>query len=319
MLPNIDYRELPRALQHLLARGQTDNQDAAAPQLPEAGRRRRSGARRLSSFGDGSGRGPSGQRAQADRTAVGLRADRRQWRSHGDDQPAGVRTGRADRIADDPGGRTRRRLEPGAQPAWLERRCLHRPAVRHSPHRRFQFDQEQLYAVSRARRAGAGHVARCRSSALEGGRGHPAHAGRHGAGPGWPQAGLRRTGRGRDGAAGTREGHAEGSEGFPHHRPPDFASRRTRQEQRATGFWYRRSPARSADGRGRSPAGVRRAPCLGGRQRGARRQRREGRAARAAGRWRRRRGRRGRWILAGHAGPRRPEAAMGHFCRGEGR
>ena len=37
-----------------------------------------------------------------------------------------------------------------------------------------------------------------------------------------------------------------------------------RQEQRATGFWYRRSPARSADGRGRSPAGVRRAPCLGG-------------------------------------------------------
>ena len=27
-------------------------------------------------------------------------------------------------------------------------------------------------------------------------------------------------------------------EGFPHHRPPDFAARRTRQEQRATGFWY---------------------------------------------------------------------------------
>ena len=75
-------------------------------------------------------------------------------------------------------------------------------------------------------------------------------------------------------------------EGFPHHRPPDFASRRTRQEQRATGFWYRRSPARSADGRGRAPAGVRRAPCLGGRQRGARRERREGRAARAAGWWR---------------------------------
>ena len=50
MLPNIDYSELPRALQRLLARSQTDEaRHAAAPQLPETGRRRRPGARRLSS------------------------------------------------------------------------------------------------------------------------------------------------------------------------------------------------------------------------------------------------------------------------------
>ena len=108
-------------------------------------------------------------------------------------------------------------------------------------------------------------------------------------------------------------------EGFPHHRPPDLAPGRARQEQRAAGLRHRRSPARSADGRGRAPAGVRRAPGLGGRQRGARRQGREGRAARAAGRRRRRRGRGGRRLLAGHAGPRRPEAAVGHVGRGEGR
>ena len=43
-------------LQRLLARGQTDEaSDAAAPQLPEAGRRRRPGARRLSAPRDGAG------------------------------------------------------------------------------------------------------------------------------------------------------------------------------------------------------------------------------------------------------------------------
>ena len=91
------------------------------------------------------------------------------------------------------------------------------------------------------------------------------------------------------------------------------------QEQRAAGLRYRRSPARAADGGGGPPAGVRRPPRVGGRQRGARRQGREGRAARAAGPRRRRRGRGGRWLLAGQAGTRRAEAAVGHVGRGEGR
>ena len=53
--------------------------------------------------------------------------------------------------------------------------------------------------------------------------------------------------------------YAEGPEGFPHYRPPDLAPGRARQEQRPAEFWYRRSPARTIDGRGGSPAGVRRA------------------------------------------------------------
>ena len=73
-----------------------------------------------------------------------------------------------------------------------------------------------------------------------------------------------------------------------------------------------------ADRRGGAPAGVRRAPSVGGRQRGTRRQGREGRAARAAGPRRRRRGRGGRRLLAGQAGPRRAEAAVGHVGRREG-
>ena len=158
----------------------------------------------------------------------------------------------------------------------------------------------------------------CRRGALERGRGHPAHAGRHGAGPGWPQAGLRRIGRGRHGPARAGEGHAEGSQGLPHHRPPHHAPGRACQEQRAPGLRHRRSPARAADGGGGPSAGVRRAPRIGGRQRGARRQGREGRAARAAGSRRRRRGRGGRRLLAGQAGPRGAEAAVGHVGRGEG-
>ena len=68
---------------------------AAAPQLPEAGRRRRPGARRLSRTWPRRSRRPAAP--EADAAAVGLRADRHQWRGHGDHQPAGVRPGRADR------------------------------------------------------------------------------------------------------------------------------------------------------------------------------------------------------------------------------
>ena len=77
-------------------------------------------------------------------------------------------------------------------------------------------------------------------------------------GPAGRKAGLWRTGRGRDGPARAREGHAEGPQGLPDHRPPDHAPGRARQEQRAAGLRHRHSPARSADGRGRAPAGVRR-------------------------------------------------------------
>ena len=114
--------------------------------------------------------------------------------------------------------------------------CLHRPALRHSPHRRFQFDQEQFYAVPRARRTRAGHVAQCRSRALEGGRGDAAHAGRHGAGPNGRKLGYGELAEAAMALPVPEKGHAKGPEGFPHHRPPDFASRRARQEQRATGF-----------------------------------------------------------------------------------
>ena len=52
MLSNIDHRELPRALQRLLARRPVrPGRGAASPQLPEAGRCRRPGTRRLSPLG----------------------------------------------------------------------------------------------------------------------------------------------------------------------------------------------------------------------------------------------------------------------------
>ena len=118
---------------------------------------------------------------------AGLRADRPQRRGHGHDQPAGVRPGRAHRPADDPGRGARCRLEPGAQPARHQRHRLCRPAVRHPPHRRLPYDQEQLHAVPRTRRARPGHAAGCGRSALEGRRRQLAHAGRHGARPRRPQ------------------------------------------------------------------------------------------------------------------------------------
>ena len=58
MLPNFDRSEMPRALQHMLARGRADERrHAAAPQLPEAGRCRRPRARRLPAPGHGAGHG----------------------------------------------------------------------------------------------------------------------------------------------------------------------------------------------------------------------------------------------------------------------
>ena len=204
MLPNIDYSELPRALQHMLERDQT-----ATRTLPRRSFLKLAGATGLAlgafphiAMGAGSRWRQGRQRPQADAAAFSLRPDRRQWRGHGDDQPAGIRPGRAHRLADDPGGGTRRRLEPGAQPARHQRCRLCRPAVRHPSHRRLPFDQEQLCAVSRARRTRTGHAARRRRGALESRRGHAAHAGRYGAWSRRPQARLRRIGRGRHGAAG---------------------------------------------------------------------------------------------------------------------
>ena len=259
MLPNFDHSELPRALQHLLARGRAD--DAAT--LPRRSFLKLAGA---GGFALGAfplwplaqATAPGGRRPEADATAVGLRADRPERRGHGHHQPAGVRPGRADRPADDPGRGTRRRLAPGAQPQRLERPGLRRPAVRHPPHRRLALDQEQLHAVPRTRRARPRDAAVRGGGALERRRGQPAHAGRHGARPGRPQGGLRRTGRGRDGAARAREGHAEEPQGLPPHRPAHHAPGRARQEQRAAGLRHRHAPARSADRRGGASAGVRR-------------------------------------------------------------
>ena len=76
-------------------------------------------------------------------------------------------------LADDPGRGTRRRLEPRcAAVHGIERPGLRRPAVRHAPHRRLAFDQEQLHAVPRARRARPRHAARRRGRAVEGRRRH---------------------------------------------------------------------------------------------------------------------------------------------------
>ena len=259
MLPNFDQREMPRALQHLLARGQAD--DATA--LP-----RRSFLKLAGAGGLALGAFPHLATAQATDAAVGGLKPTQQpsafvqiapeRRGHGHHQPAGVRPGRADRPADDPGRGARRRLAPGAQPQRLERPGLPRPALRHPPHRRLPLDQEQLHAVPRTRRARPRDAAVRGGSALERGRGQPAHAGRHGAGPGGPQGGLRRTGRGRDGPARAREGHAEEPQGLPHHRPPHHAPGCARQEQRATGLRHRHAPARSAHRRGGASAGVRR-------------------------------------------------------------
>ena len=320
MLPNFDRTEMPRALQNMQARGRVRCiRHAAAPQLPEAGRCQRPGARCLPAPGHGAGQGRGGHWPEADPTALGLRADRPQRRGHGHHQPAGVRPGCADRPADDPGRGTRRRLEPGAQPQRLRRCGLPRPAVRHPPHRRFALDQEQLHAVPRTRRARPGDAAVRRGGALERGREHAAHAGRHGARPGRPQGGLRRTGRGRDGLAGAREGHAEEPEGLPHHRPAHHAPGCACQEQRAAGLRHRHAPARPAHRRGGASAGVRRQAHVGGRQRGARHQGRQGRAAHPGGPRRRRRGRGGRRLLARQAGARRAQAAVEHRQRREGR
>ena len=116
-----------------------------------------------------------------------------------------------------------------------------------------------------------------------------------------------------------RRGHAEGPGGLPHHRSPDAAPGRAGQEQRSAGLRHRYRAARAADGGGGAPAGLRRHVSPGRRRRRARRQGREGRAARAAGRRRRGRGRGGRRLLAGDAGPRRPEAGVGHVRGREGR
>ena len=67
MLPN---HRLPRSAARRPApdgaQSNRRSRHAAAPQLPEAGRRRRPGARRLSSPGNGAGYRPRSQRAQAD-------------------------------------------------------------------------------------------------------------------------------------------------------------------------------------------------------------------------------------------------------------
>ena len=151
MLPNFDQREMPRALQHLMARGQA----SVATALP-----RRSFLKLAGAGGLALGAFPQLATAQArtpqsvdssHATAVGLRADRAERRGHGHHQPARVRPGRADRPADAAGRGARRRLAPRAQPQRLERPGLSRPALRHPPHRRFALDQEQLHAVPRTR------------------------------------------------------------------------------------------------------------------------------------------------------------------------
>ena len=107
------------------------------------------------------------------------------------------------------------------------------------------------------------------------------------------EAGLRRTGRSRDEAAGAREGHAEGPEAVPHHRQADGAARRARQVQRPAGVRHRRPAARHAHRRGGAAAGVRREGCKSvDDSRGQGHQGREGGAAGAGGPRRRGRGRR---------------------------
>ena len=322
MLPNIDYRELPRALQHLLARGRADE----AATLPRRSFLKLAGAGGLAlgAFphpGDGTGRpvrarrpAPSSRQQQpsafvqiAPNGEVTVTINRLEFGQ-------GVQTGLPMILAEelDADWNLVRSRHGSNDAAYLDPLFgIHLTGGSHSIKNSFT-QYRELGARARAMLLVGG------SGALERRRGHPAHAGRHGAGPGWPQAGLRRTGRGCHGPARTREGHAEGSQGLPPHRPPHHAPGRARQEQRAPGLWHRRSPARSADGGGGPSAGVRRPPGVGGRQRGARHQGREGRAARAAGSRCRRRGRGGRWLLAGQAGPRRAEAAVGHRRRGEG-
>ena len=213
MLPNIDHRELPRAA---AAPAGARARPTKPPTLP-----RRSFLKLAGAGGLALGAFPHLAMAQAAGQAASALKPTEQPSAFVQIAPNGEVTVTINRLEFGQGVQTALPmiLAEELDADWSLVRSRHGsndaayvdPLLRHPPHRRLQFDQEQLHAVPRARRARPGHAARRRRGALEGGRGHPAHAGRHGAGPGWPQAGLRRTGRGRDGAAGAREGHAEGS------------------------------------------------------------------------------------------------------------
>jgi isoquinoline 1-oxidoreductase beta subunit len=173
MLPIIDYSDLPRAAQRLMARSQND-EAVTLPRRSFLKLARQAAWRSAPSHLLMAQATGQSQRAQTDGTAIGLRADRRQRRSDGDDQPAGVRTGRADRIADDPaeelGADWSLRGRHGSNDgAYIDPRFgIHITSGSNSI--------EQFYAVSRARRSGTCDVARCRNSALESGRHHPARS-----------------------------------------------------------------------------------------------------------------------------------------------
>ena len=243
------------------------------------------------------------------RTAVGLRADRRQWRGHGDDQPAGIRPGRADRIADDPGGRARRRLEQvragtvaSDRPASIRCTASISPAA---PVR-----SRTVLAVSRARRARPSHAVAAAAARWK-----------------VDVATLPRGAGTCLGPGGRKLGYGELAEAamalpVPEKvalkNPTDFSiiGRPTPrldargQEQRATGFWHRRSAPEQL----RPSWRVRRCSARDlphGRRRGARRQGRQGRDARAAGSRRRRRGSRGRRLWQATQGRDALELAVG--------
>ena len=214
-------------------------------------------------------------------------------------------------LADDPGRGTRRRLEPGAQPARLERPAyvdplfgIHLTGGSHSIKNSFT-QYRELGARARAMLLGAA-AARWNVDV----------------------ASLRTQAGTVLGPGGRKLGYGELAEAAMALPVPEKVTLKDPKDFRIIGRPTARLDARAkSSGRqdfgidtrlpGQLTAVVARppvfgaTPSLGGRQRGARHQGREGRAARAAGPRRRRRGRGGRRLLAGQAGPRRAQAASG--------
>ena len=170
MLPNFDRSEMPRALQHLLTRRRTDEASTLS---------RRSFLKLAGAGGLALGVFPhlaTAQATGAGQVAAALKPTQQpsafvQIAPNGEvtvtinrlEFGQGVQTGLPMILAEElDADWTLVRSRNG-----IERCRLPRPALRNSPHRRLPFDQEQLHAVSRARRARAGHAAECRCSALE--------------------------------------------------------------------------------------------------------------------------------------------------------
>ena len=247
MLSNFDHRELPRALQHLLAREPSRRSRQPLPRrsfLKLAGAGGLAlGAFPLAAWRTGAARRRGLKPTQQPSAFVQIAAERR---GHGHHQPARVRPGRADRPADDPGRGTRRRLEPGAQPARhrttppMSTRCSACTSPAAPTRSRTAYTQyRELGARARAMLLGR------RGRAVEGGRGH-ACAREAGIvlGPGGRKLGYGELAEAAMALPVPEKVTLKDPKDFRLIGQPTGAARRARQDQRPPGLRHRRAPAR---------------------------------------------------------------------------